>query len=111
MWTLSGEQTDDWLQGRVGILLNSFHSILIEGKITRNDEGDIGIDDISITNGYCQISPILATPNTGLTTPRPLTTIGMLVENLNFIFLALDIDILEQLYHIQHQLMTVILRV
>ena len=52
MWTLSGEQADDWFEGKVGFVVDSDHSLLIEAKITQNDEGDIGIDDILITNEY-----------------------------------------------------------
>ncbi|CAF4044180.1 unnamed protein product, partial [Rotaria sordida] len=86
MWTLSGEQADSWFQGKVGFVVNSDHSILIEAKITQNDESNIAIDDLSIINGYCPIFPTHATPIDSLTTtitpviitgittsPRPLT--------------------------------------
>ncbi|CAF4487647.1 unnamed protein product, partial [Rotaria magnacalcarata] len=45
MWTLSGHQDDNWFQGKVGFVVDSDHSLLIEAKITQTDEGDIGIDD------------------------------------------------------------------
>ncbi|CAF4619611.1 unnamed protein product, partial [Rotaria sp. Silwood2] len=77
MWTLSGHQDDFWFQGKVGFIVNSDHSILIEGKITDNDEGDIAIDDLSITNGYCPIYPMFAIPADGLTTSKPVVTTGI----------------------------------
>ncbi|CAF0847412.1 unnamed protein product, partial [Rotaria sordida] len=78
MWSLSGLQDDDWFQGKVGFIVNSDHSILIEGKITQNDEGDIAIDDLSITNGYCPLFPSYATPADSLTTTmRPVITTGI----------------------------------
>ncbi|CAF4982028.1 unnamed protein product, partial [Rotaria magnacalcarata] len=48
-----GHQDDNWFQGKVGFVVDSDHSLLIEAKITQTDEGDIGIDDLLITNGYC----------------------------------------------------------
>jgi len=86
MWTLSGEQPDQWFQGKVGFMINSDHSLLIEAKITSNEEGDIAIDDISITNGYCPIFPAFALPSGGLTTTTEITT-EMLVEKILFFFI------------------------
>ncbi|CAF3623338.1 unnamed protein product [Rotaria sp. Silwood1] len=77
MWTLSGQQQDDWFQGKVGFIVNSDHSILIEAKINQNDEGDIGIDDLSITNGYCPTYPAYAVPPNSLTTVQPVVTTGV----------------------------------
>ncbi|CAF2834605.1 unnamed protein product [Rotaria sp. Silwood2] len=74
MWTLSGEQINDWLQGKVGFVVNSDHSILIEATIAKENETDIAIDDISIVNGYCTIYPILAQPNTSFTISTQRTT-------------------------------------
>lgn len=78
MWSLSGQQEDDWFQGKVGFVVDSDHSLLIEAKITSNDEGDIGLDDFSIINGYCPTYPSFAIPANGLTTPT-MTTMRMLV--------------------------------
>ncbi|CAF1538469.1 unnamed protein product, partial [Adineta steineri] len=76
MWTLAGEQDDDWFQGKVGFSVSADHSILIEGRITQYEEGDIGLDDISITNGYCTLLPSFAAPENGLTTTAaPITTV------------------------------------
>jgi hypothetical protein len=83
MWTLSGEQPDDWFQGKVGFTVHTDHSLLIEAKITSNDEGDIAIDDIAITNGYCPIFPAFAKPSEGLTTTTAITT-EMLVKKIEF---------------------------
>jgi hypothetical protein len=73
MWTLHGEQDDEWYQGKAGFIVTSDHSILIQAKITENDDGDIAIDDISITNGYCPLYPAYAAPE-DLTTVMPPTT-------------------------------------
>lgn len=75
MWTLVGEQEDDWLQGKVGFAVGSDHSILFEARIMDLDDGDIAIDDIAITNGYCNTLPVYAVPDSGLTTTAtPATT-------------------------------------
>ena len=76
MWTLTGEQDDDWFQGKVGFIISDDHSLLIEAKLSQYvEDGDIGIDDIAITNGYCPIYPTYAVPAIGLTTPStPMTT-------------------------------------
>ncbi|CAF0853287.1 unnamed protein product [Didymodactylos carnosus] len=78
IWTLSGEQEDNWLQGKVGFVMNSEHSIIIEAKVTsESGDGNIGIDDISITNGYCPTFPAYATPADALTTATPAITTMM----------------------------------
>ncbi len=79
MWTLGGHQDDEWFQGKTGFIMTSDYSILIEAKITENDEGDIAIDDISITNGYCQTFPAYAVPENGFTTEVPSVTPAVLV--------------------------------
>ncbi len=79
MWTLAGEQDDAWFQGKAGFMVNSDHSLLIEAKLTQSEDGDIGIDDISITNGYCPLLPAFAVPEDGLTTPPTAITPAMLV--------------------------------
>ncbi len=79
MWTLAREQDDAWFQGKAGFSVNSDHSILIEAKLTQSADGDIGIDDISITNGYCPLLPAFAAPEGGLTTPSTVMTTAMLV--------------------------------
>lgn len=80
MWTLTGEQEDDWLQGRVGYIINFPHSILFEAKILKNIEGDIALDDIVIVNGYCQTYPVYASPTDGFTTPVTVPPTQLLVE-------------------------------
>ena len=75
MWTMIGEQDDDWLQGRVGFAVDASLSILIEARITATEDGDMGLDDIQIINGYCPTFPAFAVPSSGLTTPvAPITT-------------------------------------
>ncbi|CAF3894466.1 unnamed protein product [Adineta steineri] len=77
IWTLADEQEDAWFQGKVGFVASNEHSILIEGKITQYGEGSIGLDDISITSGYCTLLPQHAVPESGLTTTAaaPITTV------------------------------------
>ena len=74
MWTISGEQPDLWHQGKAGFTVHSDHSLLIEAKITSNEEGDIAVDDISIFNGACPTFPSNAIPPDGLTTTTIITT-------------------------------------
>jgi hypothetical protein len=84
IWTLSGKQPDDWFQGKAGFILHSDHSLLFEAKITSNDEGDIAIDDIAITNVYCATLPSYAIPGSGLTTTTTTTTMLVEQKTLNF---------------------------
>jgi hypothetical protein len=88
MWALRGEQNDEWLQGKVGFIIASDYSILIEGKITGDDEGDIALDDISITNGNCPLYPAYAASE-GTTTTIPATTTRALVKKFNLVFLRI----------------------
>lgn len=81
IWSLAGEQDDDWFQGKVGFSVSADHSLLIEAKVTQNDEGDIAVDDISMTNGYCTLLPPFATPESGLTTTAAPVTTKVSVEN------------------------------
>lgn len=81
MWTLSGEQPDEWHQGKAGFTIHSDHSLLIEAKIVSNEVGDIAIDDISITNGHCPIFPTSAIPSHGLTTTTQITTEMLVKKN------------------------------
>ena len=84
IWTLTGEQDDDWFQGKAGFIINSDHSVLIEARIAQTSDGDIAIDDISITNGYCPTYPQYAVPDGSLTTTVP-TTVKVLVRKKNSI--------------------------
>ncbi|CAM4935869.1 unnamed protein product [Rotaria socialis] len=79
MWTLSGQQDDNWFEGKVGFVVDLDHSLLIEAKITQNDEGDIGIDDLLITNSYCPTFPAFATPPDAYTTMQPAVTTGITI--------------------------------
>lgn len=74
MWSISGEQPDQWHQGKVGFIIHDDHTILIEAKITSNEEGDIAIDDITMYYGYCPTLPFEAIPSDGLTTTTVITT-------------------------------------
>ena len=75
MWTLTGQQYDGWLQGRVGFSVNGDHSLLIESRLTATRDGSMGLDDISIQNGYCPTNPPLAIPiDQYQTTATPMTT-------------------------------------
>ena len=74
IWSLSGEQPDAWWDGKAGFTVHSDHSLLIEAKITSLAEGDIALDDITITNGACPTFPPSAIPLEGLTTTTVITT-------------------------------------
>jgi hypothetical protein len=81
MWSLTGPQGDDWYQGKVGFLINSDHSILIESRLTQIKDGDMGLDDIVITNGYCPTFPVFAEIPDGYTTAPPAVTSRMYVHH------------------------------
>lgn len=110
IWSLSGEQPDGWWQGKAGFTIHADHSLLFEAKITSLAEGDIALDDISITNGACPTFPPSAIPIGGLTTTTIITT-PMLVEFTEDCLDDFLFHRLGQLPHIQHRSMIVILKV
>ena len=77
MWSLTGPQGDDWFQGKVGFVMNSDHSILIESRLTTTKDGDSALDDIVIRNGYCPTFPAYAGLSDGYTTATPAITSKM----------------------------------
>ena len=81
MWTLTGSQPDDWFQGKVGYTIDGDHSILIESRLTEVKDGDMGLDDISITPGSCPTFPAYAIPTDGLTTTAPPVTTPQFVDS------------------------------
>jgi hypothetical protein len=112
MWQLSGEQGDDWFQGRVGFSGSLDHSILIESRLTLTTHGDMGLDDISIKPGYCPTIPTFADPSPGLTTPTQPTTPKAFVhqhDTLNHANRSI-VSRLERRLPMHHQHLTVISR-
>ncbi|XP_070566390.1 MAM and LDL-receptor class A domain-containing protein 1-like [Ptychodera flava] len=71
VWSLSGEQGNDWLYGRVSLSQKSDYQIMFT-MTTAGNQGDIGLDDIAVTDGYCSPLPDGAAP-TVLPTSAPTT--------------------------------------
>lgn len=76
LWTLSGQQGNAWLNGRVSLSRKPSTSfwIVFEGIRDSGYRGDIAIDDIQITNGGCSILPAKADPNKPTATTPVATT-------------------------------------
>jgi hypothetical protein len=57
VWTKSGDQGNIWKHGLVNIESDRFYSIIFEAIRGNNFLGDIALDDISLTDGFCPVRP------------------------------------------------------
>ena len=76
LWSLSGQQGSNWLNGRVSLRKSPRRNywIVFEGVRGNGFRGDIAIDDVLFTNRDCTILPAKANPNKATsTTPAPTT--------------------------------------
>jgi len=71
IWSLSGQQGNQWLEGRVALskIPSISYWIVFEGIRGNSYRGDIAIDDILIKDGSCPTLPANADPNPLSTTP------------------------------------------
>ncbi|EDO47787.1 predicted protein [Nematostella vectensis] len=79
IWSLSGEQGNNWLYGTAPIRAGQVYQIIFEGVRSTNHKGDIAIDDVEFVVGTCPITPVNAKPTNPWTTPAPsptATTVG-----------------------------------
>lgn len=53
IWSLTGEAGNSWYQAEVPVSSANPFKIVIIAKIGKNNLGDIGVDDISLTPGSC----------------------------------------------------------
>ncbi|KAH3835309.1 SCO-spondin-like isoform X2 [Dreissena polymorpha] len=74
VWSLTGDQGNSWKEGQVPLNSNQSYSILLSGVIGNGFQGDIAVDDINVSVGYCEVKPSSAsrTDVTNTTT----TTVG-----------------------------------
>ncbi|XP_052247429.1 MAM and LDL-receptor class A domain-containing protein 1-like [Dreissena polymorpha] len=74
VWSLTGDQGNSWKEGQVPLNSNQSYSILLSGVIGNGYQGDIAVDDINVSVGYCEVKPSSASrtdvTNT-TTTPDP----------------------------------------
>ncbi|XP_077978885.1 MAM and LDL-receptor class A domain-containing protein 1-like [Glandiceps talaboti] len=59
LWTLFSDQGDEWINGQVGIHQYEDYQLVLNATRGQGTRGDISVDDISVTTGYC---PIIYTP-------------------------------------------------
>eukprot|EP00794_Sanderia_malayensis_P013852 gene13852-15300_t len=73
IWTLSGDQGDQWKEANVTIKSSDIYRITFEA--TRGDgfKGDIAIDDVIFWNGSCLEEPATTTPSPIKVTQIPTT--------------------------------------
>lgn len=76
LWTLSGQQGRNWLNGRVSLSKNPSREywVVFEGVRGNGYRGDIAIDDIQFTSQDCSIIPAKANPNKPTATTPVVTT-------------------------------------
>jgi len=75
IWSLSGQQGSQWLEGRVALCkIPSSYWIVFEGIRGSGYRGDIAIDDILIKDGDCSTLPASANPITPPTVTTPVVT-------------------------------------
>lgn len=54
IWELSGDQGNKWLSGQLPFYSSVDYILLLEAVHGGGYKGDMGLDDISLTNGQCQ---------------------------------------------------------
>ncbi|XP_052232683.1 uncharacterized protein LOC127845671 [Dreissena polymorpha] len=57
VWSLTGDQGNSWKEGQVPLNSNQSYSILLSGVIGNGFQGDIAVDDINLSVGYCEVKP------------------------------------------------------
>ncbi|XP_052285283.1 properdin-like isoform X2 [Dreissena polymorpha] len=57
VWSLTGDQGNSWKEGQVPLNSNQSYSILLSGVIGNGYQGDIAVDDINVSVGYCEVKP------------------------------------------------------
>ncbi|KAH3720865.1 hypothetical protein DPMN_063774, partial [Dreissena polymorpha] len=57
MWSVIGDNGNAWLQGQVALESAQNYSIIIAGFVGNGYLGDIAIDDVSLSDGYCDVQP------------------------------------------------------
>uniref|UniRef100_A0A3Q2QCN2 MAM domain containing glycosylphosphatidylinositol anchor 2 n=1 Tax=Fundulus heteroclitus TaxID=8078 RepID=A0A3Q2QCN2_FUNHE len=57
VWSLTGNQGNNWRQARVNIHPTTAFQVVMEGVRGSNNEGNIAIDDVTIEEGECKDSP------------------------------------------------------
>ncbi|XP_052261543.1 MAM and LDL-receptor class A domain-containing protein 1-like [Dreissena polymorpha] len=60
VWSLTGAQGSTWMEGQVPLSSNHSYSMLISGIVGDGYQGDIAIDDVSVSPGYCDVKPSIA---------------------------------------------------
>jgi hypothetical protein len=53
IWSKKGNQGNAWINGRVSVVADSYLRFIFEGRRGAGFLGDIALDDISVTSGYC----------------------------------------------------------
>nr|XP_006821081.1 PREDICTED: apical endosomal glycoprotein-like [Saccoglossus kowalevskii] len=56
LWTMSGNQGNQWMPGRVGFYQTQDYYLIFNATRGNGPSGDICIDDITMTRGYCSPS-------------------------------------------------------
>ncbi|XP_033121051.1 MAM and LDL-receptor class A domain-containing protein 1-like [Anneissia japonica] len=53
VWTKTNNQGSDWIFGQVSVVFNGTYHVVFEGIAGENFTGEIGLDDVMITDGAC----------------------------------------------------------
>ena len=69
VYNMTGNQGDRWVKGQADLISRTSFYVLFEGVRGTNFNGDIALDDISVTPGVCS-----AQVSTVSTPPTPFTT-------------------------------------
>ncbi|KAH3791606.1 netrin receptor UNC5B-a-like [Dreissena polymorpha] len=57
MWSLKGDQGNSWFQAQIALESVQNYSIIIVGFVGNGYLGDIAVDDVSLSDGYCDVIP------------------------------------------------------
>ncbi|XP_052265465.1 uncharacterized protein LOC127867973 isoform X1 [Dreissena polymorpha] len=78
VWSDVTEHGDRWLSAQIPLLAYVNFRIILEGVVGNGFLGDIAVDDVSVGNGYCLVTPPEASRSN--VTPPPVTSVPSPVD-------------------------------
>ncbi|XP_070557625.1 MAM and LDL-receptor class A domain-containing protein 1-like isoform X2 [Ptychodera flava] len=83
LWTVRGNQGNEWNYGRVGIKRNKDCQIVFIAIRGTGPSGDIALDDIQLTQGYCEGIPAFVEPTASpITDDQGSNVVGIVIGSL-----------------------------
>jgi len=91
IWSISGNQGNNWNEGRIQISSEQYHRVIIETEMGVSGSSDVAIDDISFVTTGCETSPPAAdqfTAGSSATTTSRFIASSCFIASITTLFLA-----------------------